>query len=95
MIARLKRLREAALSEVERYASDLEYVRLGLRNTCREREKISLDPQTILVLLDAVDALRKIMHARRNPGIPLTNMSSADMRELAGEALAALDKEET
>ena len=42
------------------------------------------------LLAEAVGALEMIMHARRNPNVPLTDMSRAGMRELAGEALARI-----
>ena len=42
------------------------------------------------LLAEAVGALELIMHARRNPNVPLTDMSRAGMRELAGEALARI-----
>ena len=42
------------------------------------------------LLAEAVGALERIMHARRNPDVPLTNLSRAGMRELAGETLARI-----
>ena len=42
------------------------------------------------IAAEAVDALKLIMHARRNPNAALTDMSRAGMRELAGEALSRI-----
>lgn len=43
----------------------------------------------------AREALTRIMHARGNPNSPVTNMGRSMMREIAGEALAAIDGAKT
>lgn len=47
------------------------------------------DPATVQAFVEAVKALRRIRDAVKTP--PFTNMSRADMREIAGEALASFD----
>ena len=54
---------------------------MGRFDGARNRERIAAE---------AVDALKLIMHARRNPNVALTDMSRAGMRELAGEALSRI-----
>ena len=82
-MTKLERLREAALGAVECWPEDCEAF-------LRE-----LDPQTILALLDAVEALRKIQHMadewsyREADGSE--TISASRTSEIANAALAALD----
>lgn len=43
-------------------------------------------------LIACAEACERIMHARGNPSSPITNMGRSMMREIAGEALAALER---
>ena len=55
----IESLREKARREVERYEYDLDQVRIGRMNTCREREKVAIDAKVLDALCDAAEALEK------------------------------------
>lgn len=97
MSKRKRTLREAALKEIDRYTYDLERVRVGAARVCLER-RISVDPKTIIALLDCVEALDGVDgFFRSGNDVPVERAvirTEQKQVQKMKAALAALDKED-